>query len=275
MNESVVVYRGFRYLKVATLLCILAIVLYSFHSPVPTSNGGTWLGYGLGSIGAGIIVWLTWFGVRKRTYKEGHVRLEEWLSAHIYLGLALIVIATLHTGFQFGWNVHTLAYVLMMLVIGSGIFGIYAYLRYPKLMTENRRGQTLAAIMGQIADLDRDARDTAMRLGEEVNRAVLDSVQNTRIGGGVARQLSGREPSCATAAALKKLQAMAGTAAAEQGGIRRLIALLARKDELLRQARRDVQLLALMQIWLYVHVPITFALLAALTAHVVSVFFYW
>ena len=56
---------------------------------------------------------------------------------------------------------------------------------------------------------------------------------------------------------------------------RRLISLLVRKEELLRRARRDVQFSALMQIWLFVHVPLSFGLLAALTAHIVSVFFYW
>ena len=30
-----------------------------------------------------------------------------------------------------------------------------------------------------------------------------------------------------------------------------------------------------MDVWLFVHVPLTFGLLASLTAHVVSVFFYW
>ena len=37
----------------------------------------------------------------------------------------------------------------------------------------------------------------------------------------------------------------------------------------------DLQLQALMEIWLYLHVPLSFALLGALTAHIVSVFFYW
>ena len=32
---------------------------------------------------------------------------------------------------------------------------------------------------------------------------------------------------------------------------------------------------AMMEIWLYFHVPVTFALLGALIAHIVSVFFYW
>jgi hypothetical protein len=39
--------------------------------------------------------------------------------------------------------------------------------------------------------------------------------------------------------------------------------------------RRDLQIRALMQAWLYFHVPLSFALLAALIAHVVSVFYFW
>ena len=55
----------------------------------------------------------------------------------------------------------------------------------------------------------------------------------------------------------------------------RLTSLLSRKVEFLAKARRDVRYKALMDIWLYIHVPLTIALLAALVTHIVSVFFYW
>jgi hypothetical protein len=32
---------------------------------------------------------------------------------------------------------------------------------------------------------------------------------------------------------------------------------------------------ALLDVWLFVHIPATIALLAALAAHVISVFYYW
>jgi hypothetical protein len=51
--------------------------------------------------------------------------------------------------------------------------------------------------------------------------------------------------------------------------------LLKSKNDTLAQLRRYVQIRALLEIWLYVHVPATFAMLAAVTAHIVSVFFYW
>jgi hypothetical protein len=51
--------------------------------------------------------------------------------------------------------------------------------------------------------------------------------------------------------------------------------LIGQKTVLVKQLSRNLQIQAFMDIWLYFHVPLSFALLAALTAHIVSVFFYW
>ncbi len=277
MHQSILIFRNFRYLKWAAAVVAVAVLLYQFHEPAyGIPNGGTWLGYTLGGLGAILIVWLMWFGIRKRRYGGGGAPVEDWLSAHIYLGLALIIIATLHTGFQFGWNVHTLAYVLMMIVIVSGVFGLFAYLRVPELMTNNRRGMTLVQMMREISDLDAECREAALALGDEINRIVLDAAQNTRVGGGVIRQLSGDDPDCATRKASGSVRHLADHAPPGQAeGFRSLLGLLARKEELLARARRDVRYKGLLDIWLYVHVPLSFALFGALIAHVVAVFFYW
>jgi len=57
--------------------------------------------------------------------------------------------------------------------------------------------------------------------------------------------------------------------------LRKLIDMISRKKGLATRVARDIQYQAMMEIWLYIHVPISFALLAALTAHIVSSFFYW
>lgn len=276
MHKSLLVFRNFLYLKLTVALVLAAIIAYLLHQPFGSANGGTWLGYTLGTIGALLIVWLAWFGIRKRRYGVGRLLLEDWLSAHVYLGLGLIVIATLHTGFQFAWNVHMLAYALMILVIVSGAFGLFAYVRYPELMTENRGGLTFGEIMTSIAELDQKCRDVGIGLGDEINAAVLRAAEETRVGGGVWRQLSGYDPSCPTTRALALVQRTARDLRGEAGtAANRLTTLLSRKVEFLARARRDVRYKALMDVWLYIHVPLTFALLAALATHIVSVFFYW
>ena len=57
--------------------------------------------------------------------------------------------------------------------------------------------------------------------------------------------------------------------------LRKLIDLLSRKKGLATRVARDIQFQSLMEIWLYFHVPLSFALLAALLGHVIVVFFYW
>lgn len=272
MHESLLVYKKLRYLKVALSLVAIACLLYIFHRPMGEPNGGTWLGYTLGTISAAIIFWLAWFGIRKRSYGETAVPLEEWASAHVYLGLALIFVATLHSGFQFGLNIHTLLYVLMMIVIISGMIGLYFYIRFPRLLAANRRGLTTDIMLHQIADLDRDLRKQALSLDNESTSIVMEAVENTLVGGNIRIRLSGRDTNCPTTAARKFIEKHA----LQDESVRRLLlSRLTKKEGILETIRADIKIRCLLQIWLFAHVPFTFATLAALVAHVVVVFYYW
>jgi len=275
-HQSVLAYANFRYLKVATLAIAAAVFGYIWYAPPTGRYGGSAMGYTLGTVGALLIVWLLWFGVRKRQFASTTGTLLGWLSAHVYLGTSLLVIATLHAAFELGINVHTLAYALMVAVILSGFYGVYAYLRFPAIMTENLREDTLDSLLLKMADLDRQARAIALGLPDQANKLVLAAAQQTRIGGSWRRQWSGRDPECATTAAVNGLQALGRTLRGEQARAnQQLYTLLLRKQELLARARRDVALKARLDLWLYVHVPLSVGLLAALIAHVISVFFYW
>jgi len=266
-HESFLVYERFRYPKIAGGAMVVSILLYLVDSPYGSRYGGTWAGYTLGTIGALLILWLMSFGYWKRSYTTDQGNLVEWLSAHVYLGLALVVIATLHTGFHFGWNIHTLAYALMCVVIASGVFGVVCYYRYPPLMTENRGSTTMPQMLGRIAALNDELRSVAIALDDRTATLVERATETTEIGGPFWRQLSGRNPNCATAAALAGIAATAAT--------RQVRLLLDEKAQLLSRGRRDIRYKAVIDIWLYLHVPLSFALLAALLAHVVSVFFLW
>jgi hypothetical protein len=186
------------------------------------------------------------------------------------------VIATLHTGFQLGWNVHSLAYALMMLVILSGLYGIVAYSILPEKLSVSRSEMTRPQMIDAVMKLDRQLQTAAQPLGHEDTGIVTLSLEEDPFRGGLYRRLSGRYPRCRTAFALREMRRRMALATGDQAGaVDSVVALLERKAAALSRIRKHLRIKALLEVWLYVHVPLTFALIAALAAHIVSVFFYW
>ena len=292
MHESILAFRKRRYLWIALIVSGLSLFAYWLHDPQEPPNGGTALGYALGTVGALLIVWLTWFGVRKRQYASTRGTVQGWLSAHVYLGLALLVIVLLHAGFQFGWNVHTLAFALMVLVIASGLYGVVIYLRYPERMSENRGGASRPELFDQLEDLDNRSRRVAESLPEEFAELVASGISRTQLGNTLWSRLRGVDNSRIVVrkgseskvvdnpgqeAALDWLaeQQSRATDAASAAKLGELSALLRNKRQLLRQIGEDLRLQAAMEIWLYLHVPLTAGLLMTLFVHILTVFLYW
>lgn len=270
-HESFLAYKAFRWLWVALLLCLAASAGYLLADVTPRPNGGTWYGYILGTIGALLILWLSLLGIRKRAMTDGRWSLKAWTSAHVYLGLALTVIGTLHTGFQFGWNVHTLAYALMMLVIASGLYGITVYARLPAKLSANRGEMSQRQMVESLAAIDRQLDQAAQPLARADSDRVIAALEQDAFAAGLLARLANRHRGCRTARARAAFARSETHDAAQE----RVLALLDRRTAQLAQIRRHMQLRAQLDVWLYLHVPATVALLGALTAHIVSVFIYW
>jgi hypothetical protein len=295
IHVNILKFRDSRYAWWALALVIASIVIYMTQGGRVRAGGGTWQGYVLGTIGALLILWLTFLGVRKRRYGSTLGSVEGWSSAHVWLGLALLPVATLHCAGLFGWNVHTLAYALMCVVIVSGIFGLYGYLALPRQLSANSGGASRAAMFAELFGLDRTGRELAQRCDAAVSEAVRSSIERTSIGGGVLRQLLATDRSlfvrggadgAGTATVVPNLDQQSvisfvaqrvsqGAKRAEVANLQRLLVLLSRRQAVLRRIRRDIQLQAWLQLWLYVHVPLTMALIAALVVHILSTFMYW
>ena len=275
-HESFLAHRNFRWLKIALVLAVVTVVGYVMADIQPRPSGGSWYGYTLGTIGVLLIIWLTLLGVRKRRMTPGSWSLRGWTSAHVYLGLLLIVVGTLHSGFQFGWNIHTLAWVLMMMVVVSGIYGVTAYSILPEKLSTNRGEMTREQMVESLAAIDRQIETAAQPLAREDTDMVIAALEHDPFDVGVMGRLSGRQRDDRTGRALAHISTeRAWSREADDGAQQRVRALLGRRQSQIGQIRRHMRVKAMLEIWLYFHVPLTIALIAALTAHVVSVFYYW
>jgi hypothetical protein len=294
MHQSFINFRGYRYALMALAGSVAAMLWYMLDRPRVPPNGSTWLGYTLGTIAALLVIFLALFGVRKRSFHSTVGTAIGWLSAHVYLGLAALLIATLHSGMHFGRNVHTVAYVLMCIVTLSGVWGVYAYVSFPGAMMQQRGNRRRSEFLRQIAEIDSSALDLAAGISPWIGHMLAEGARRTDLGGGsLWKQLRGRDESTlmlGTAPQQAHLVSNANqrmlirtlaelrpgrSSAVALSSVQKLLELAGSKAALLQRLRRETQLAALLRIWLFLHVPMCCALLAALGIHVVTVFLYW
>ena len=268
-------YKNYLYFKIAVVVILVAFGAYLIFEPAVGHYGGSFLGYGLGVISALMVLWMAWYGVRKRRYRSSGST-QGWLSAHIYLGTAMTALVTLHSGFHFGINIHTLAYGLLLIVVVSGFFGNYTYMIYPRQMSENMGEDSLDSLLLRIAEADKLARQIALVMPDAINHTVNRACRETSIGLGLIDQLRGYQANCPSAQAVDDLTEMGKDLAPDQRKLyRELYTIMVRRLSLVKRARQDLMYRSRLGIWLYLHVPFTIALLVAMTAHIIAVFVYW
>ncbi len=274
-HESFWRYRGRRWLWVSVVLISASVLAYVTYHPPMGHGGGTWLGYTLGTVSFSLMLWLTWLGARKRAYHSTGAPLVGWTSAHVYLGLSLIVLVPLHAGFQLGWNVHTLAYLLVLAVVLSGMAGVWAYTVTPVRMTENRPGQALESLFQRIDDIDLESRNIATALPDSIALAVSHCIERTHLTVSLRSLLRSADPACPIEGAIRQiaLDMRSLTPKLRDEG-EKLLELLGAKRATVAQIRRDQRYKALLDSWLYVHVPLATTALAAAVAHVFIVLAY-
>jgi hypothetical protein len=270
-TETFFSYKNYRWMWINASVLALCAVLYWLDRPIGGRNGGTVLGYSLGALATLGIAYLMWFGMRKRSYHSRTTTLLGCLSAHVWLGLMLIVLVPLHSGFSFGFNVHTLAYALMVLVIVSGLWGAVTYLDKAADIKSHRGGGTIPKLLEQVFFISGDIK--GMGKGRSDAFLALMHKVDFEFKPGLLRALLGRRPSAIEKAQMAELLAKLPEKEHDDG--LKLISVVNKKREIATQILDEISTLSKMKLWLYVHLPVSFALLVALGAHIFSVFYYW
>jgi hypothetical protein len=150
----------------ATAAALAWYVAYGYAS-------GTWRwpsgasppGFALGVVGGGIILFEMLLWPRKAWWRGWRLgRTKVWMIAHIWLGLLTVPLLLFHGAFQFDLGKSTLAAVLvwlLLVVVGSGSFGLVMQNIVPRMMLENVPAET---IHSQLEHILYQHREEAARL---------------------------------------------------------------------------------------------------------------
>ena len=293
MQQGLLNWQGYRYLRwtLGLLLAAVAIFASQYINAAPPS-GSTWQGYVLGIAGAIGIIWLAMLGIRKRRYYSRLGTLGGWASAHVYLGMLVLVLSILHCALELdSLNVHTLTFWLMALVVVSGFYGLYVYLHLPERMRDNLAGEQPRHWLEAVKAIDARIVDRAARLRLDLGTEVISALRGTVLGGSGLDQLLGRDRSRmrsltdvrdisntdqqAIIARLSEAMPREPVDAEQALILSELFTLFGERQQVLRRLRHDIRHAALLRVWLYLHIPCTFALLIGLLLHVFSILFYW
>ncbi len=275
MFQSVLKHESGKFLKLGLAMAAIAAAVFVLAEQTGNARFSFWLDYVFGLGAGGLALWLAWYGVRRRRYATGGGKLTGWLSAHVYIGLAAVIVTAFHAGPEFGANVHTLAFVLFLFTSASGALGLILILVIPPRIARTADGRTLDAMVQQIAEINRESRALASPLDDDANRLVRRSVQYTPVTVGFWRRLMGWYNDSFMEEAAVGMRRYAEGGGKNADIARQIVVLLARKSDLLAAARRHVQLQTVLQAWRVLHIPATLAFLAALFVHVFVVHYYW
>ncbi|HEX7151348.1 MAG TPA: hypothetical protein VF618_07650 [Thermoanaerobaculia bacterium] len=257
------------------LLLATTVAVYFLYAQREYTHGGSTIGLVYGIAGFALILLLAFFGIRKRWYRSRFGTLEQWLQSHIYLGVLVLVILLMHTGGRFNDRIAVATLALAAIVVGSGIVGAVLYVTVPRLLTEVESNLTVDELSDQLNQLTRQMARVASGQSAPFQRIYDELIRDSTPGFAAGWRLI-------LSRARRKQQKSTGDWAQllglvpkeEQEELRQLLVVSRQRKELLLRLVYQQRYKNLLEFWLYIHVPFTFALLVFSVAHIAAVFYY-
>jgi hypothetical protein len=242
---------------------------------VPYTHGGSPMGLLYGTIALALIAVLLVYGIRKRRYRSTFGNMEEWLQSHIWIGVVAFVTVVAHTGFRFEDSIAVALFVVVTLVVASGIFGAVLYKTVPRILTDVETNLSAEEISDQLNQIARSMARIASG----------KSATFQRIYAGLLREVTPR-PLAAWTLVLATpgrrgddvhgdWTRMVGLVnAGEQEDLRQLLVTSRQQRELHIRLLRQQRYRNLLDFWLWIHIPLSVAMIVLILAHLASVFYF-
>ena len=281
----------------AATLCYVAYASSTPGGP----RGGTPFGLGFGIVGTVFIFFAALLGARKKVPHINLGRAATWLKGHLWLGGLSFPLILFHAGFGVGGTLTTVLMVFFLVVFLTGLYGLLLQQFLPRLMTKSLPQET---VYEQIDHVREQLREDAAGLveGGGGGRAIAKAKSGGVIQGRVVESRAAVEVEVAdeTREPLRRFKrhhldpffdrrGVKGSPLSEPqrrtallGELERslspelhavvpdLDALCAQRVELEVQRRMHHWLHG----WLYVHVPVSMAMVFLTAVHAITALFY-
>lgn len=114
-------------------------------------GGGTPTGLTFGIVGGLLILFefALWGRKKLRAWRIG--RVKTWMAAHIWLGLLTVPLLVLHSGFRWGGSLSSVVMLLFLVVIASGVWGLWIQQVIPRRMLEEVPAETIHSQIDRLA----------------------------------------------------------------------------------------------------------------------------
>jgi len=239
-------------------------------------HGGSTEGLTFGIAGLLLMVVLYLFGIRKRAYRSSVGKLETWLHSHIWLGLLAMLFILFHTGFRFEDGLALWAFGVLVAVVASGIVGVFLYMVMPRFFTDvgsNPPPEDASKDLQQIAKaMARTARGKSPEF-QRVFRILLRRARPRTLAGW--RLLFGRRRLEKAGEMPRRLKDhVQAVGKGEEDALRHLLVLSRQHEELERRLAHQQFFRNWLDVWLWIHLPLSLALIVLVVAHVVSAAWY-
>ncbi len=246
-------------------------VPYAVRAP-SGPRGGSPLGLTFGIIGSAFMIFAGLLAGRKKFPIWRLGRAQSWMRGHLWLGLLSLPIIFFHAGFRFGGSLTTVLMVLVITVVGSGVFGALLQHSMPNMMTTQVPSET---IFEQIQHV----RDQLVAQADETT-ATAESASTAEQSAAPLVDFYRREMRPFLESRGKKHQLLSNPDRSRSTfeGLRMLLPLglqdaatrLEQICEEERQLRRQSLLHHWLHGWLMLHIPLSFALLLLGVVHAIT-----
>jgi hypothetical protein len=182
----------------------------------------------------------------------------------------------MHAGFRFGADIHTFAFILLALVVMSGILGVILYMTIPSRLTAYESGLQSDAIDNEIGRLISDMRFLVKDKSDALVRVYRDEITNVQtmkpMGWSLLFKRQREDLIAQRSTELARI--VLSVPSEDETTFQALSQLILKKTQLQVALMTQMRLRNILQAWLYIHVPVSIAMIVTVGIHVVVVFYY-